>query len=116
MLKRLLLSLILCASAFATERHMWLLTQTNIPGVSETATPETLYGVLVLLDSDDATVTAFDVTVRVLTETGDTLVFQTRVPKAAGKGEGVVFSTAWASYFSKGLAWSVTGVQVGEVR
>lgn len=90
--------LMLAAPLLAADvRFTWLPTQTNVPGVEQTATPATLYGVQVFMDSDNQKVTEFHVTLTVRVE-GEIRVITGTISRV-GKGEGVRYSSAWVTYF-----------------
>ncbi len=114
-MKKLILGVVVMATTLlGAESHIWLMTQTNVPGVQLTDTPQTLYGILVLMESDNPQCTAFDVTVRVTTSEGVKLVMVSRISRQR-KAKDVVYGTAWASYFDKGIGFKVESVVIQEV-
>jgi hypothetical protein len=111
----LTLTLMALAPARAAETHLWLLDQTNVPGIEITYTQTTLYGVLVLMDSDSPECVAFDIRLTVETSDGRTLVFTGRATRQP-KSPNVTFSTAWSVYFDTAMAFKVKQLTITEVR
>ncbi len=97
-MKLLTLLLLLATPLLAADvRFTWLPTQTNVPGVEQTTTPATLYGVQVFMDSDNQKVTEFHVTLTVRVE-GEIRVITGTVTRSGKAGE-VRYSSAWVAYF-----------------
>jgi hypothetical protein len=98
--------------AHAAEVHFtWLMTATNVPGVPETATPVTQYGVEVFMDSDNPNVTEFQVTVVVQLSTGEIAVSNGTAPRAPKQGN-VAYSTAYAAWVGPSQNFQVLSIQV----
>jgi hypothetical protein len=109
--------ILFAAPLFAADvRFMWLPNQTNVPGVPMIETPTTRYGVQVFMDSDDAKVNEFAVTLTVRIA-GEIRVVTGNVARS-GKAEGVTYSTIFSAWFDEipeVLAISVKGQVTREV-
>ena len=109
------LALLLIAAAGiaqAADVHFtWLMTATNVPGVPDTQTATTQYGVQVFIDSDNPNVTEFQVTMVVQLSTGDIVTSTGTVPRA-GKAGNVLYSTAYAAWVGPNPSFQLLSLQV----
>ena len=101
-------------SAAADVHFAWLMTATNVPGVPDTQTPTTQYGVQVFMDSDNPSVTEFQVTVVVQLSTGDIVASTGSVPRV-GKAANVTYSTAYAVWVGSNPNFQLLSLQVKAV-
>lgn len=99
-MKLLMLTLMLASPLFSADvRFTWLPTMTNVPGVEQTTTPQTLYGIQVFMDSDNAKTSEFAITLTVRID-GEIRVITGTVARSP-KAEGVRYSSAWVSFFEQ---------------
>jgi hypothetical protein len=112
------LALLLIAAAGlsqAADVHFtWLMTATNVPGVPDTQTPTTQFGVQVFMDSDNPSVTEFQVTTVVQLPTGDIVTSTGSVPRV-GKAGNVLYSTAYAVWVGADPNFQLLSLQVRAV-
>jgi hypothetical protein len=95
----------------ADVHYAWLMTATNVPGVPDTQTPTTQYGVQVFMDSDNPNVTEFQVTIVVQLATGDIVTSTGTVPRV-GKAGNVTYSTAYAAWVGPNPNFQLLSLQV----
>lgn len=111
-MKTLILTLLLSISSFAADvRFIWLPTATNVPGVEQTTTPVTQYGVQVFLDSDNQNVTEFAVTLVIQDAAGEIRSVSGKAPRV-GKAETVRYSTALVVWVGTDPNYQVLSVTV----
>jgi hypothetical protein len=112
MYKFTLLLIAAAGLAPAADVHFaWLMTATNVPGVPDTQTPTTQYGVQVFMDSDNPNVTEFQITMVVQLSTGDIVTSTGTVPRV-GKAANVTYSTAYAAWVGPDQNFKLLSLQV----
>ncbi len=112
-IKRLILaSLILAGAVAAADRSMWLLTMTNIPGVPETSTPVTQYGVQVFLGSDDPLTVGWDVSLEVQLGDGSVVTFSGYQIRNRDAAPDAVFSDIWVAWIGPDVDFKVLKLTV----
>jgi hypothetical protein len=115
-MKKFMLLLIAAAGmSHAAEVHFaWLMTATNVPGVPDTATPTTQYGVEVFMDSDNPNVTEFQITVVVQLATGE-IQTSTGTAVRSGKFSNVTYSTGYVQWVGPDPNFQLLSLQVKAV-
>jgi hypothetical protein len=98
-------------SLAADTHYMWLPFSSNVPGAPQTDTAVTQYGINVMMDSDDAQVTEFEVTVvsRLASDVIKTTV--NRVQRKA-KASGVQYSTLYSALLDTSPNFAILSIQV----
>jgi hypothetical protein len=111
-MKRTLLAFaLLAATAFPAERHLWLLTQTNVTGLPQTNTAATLYGVQVFCGSDDPAVTGWDIAISVLMPNGEHRTFTGQL-KRRTDGPDTPYSDIWVAWVGERMDFTVERLEV----
>jgi hypothetical protein len=98
----------------ADVRYTWLPFSTNVPGIAETSTPATQYGISVLMDSDNPKVTEFQITVVVKRGNGAIVTVSGTATKQS-KANDVVYSTIFSNLVDDSPDFQILAVQVKAV-
>jgi hypothetical protein len=110
---KFLATLILAAGlSYGADVHfLWLPLVSNVPGIPQTNTPVTQYGIQVFMDSDNSAVTAFLVTLVVQTSDGQIHTAGSTVARQA-KADGVTYSTLYSTWIDTNPNFQLLAVQV----
>jgi len=109
--------LLACLAGFAGAadvRYTWLPFSTNVPGIAETSTPTTQYGINVLMDSDNPKVTEFQITVVVKRGNGAIVTVSGTAWKQS-KANDVLYSTIFSNLVDDSPDFQILAVQVKAV-
>ncbi len=100
----------------AESRHLWLLTATNVPGVAETATPETVYGVQVFVGAVGGRVTGWRIALTVTLADGTEVEYeQVLARNVKGAASGVPYSDVAVFWIGPEAGFRVTGLVVDDI-
>lgn len=110
------LTMLLAASvACAADVHFtWLPSFSNIPGIPQTNTAVTQYGVNVLLSSDNQNVTSFEVTLVVQLANNKIQTFHGVTP-VGPQADGVQYSTMYSVWVDTNPNFQVLAIAVNAV-
>lgn len=106
-----LLFLLATASLAADVHFAWLPLSSNILGAPQTSTTATRYGINVMIDSDNPTVTDFRVSVVVRLADDSIRTFSGTVARNR-KGGGVMYSTLYSTWVGSDPNFEVLAIDV----
>ena len=114
---RRLAILLLSASSVvlgADVRYAWLPFSNNIPGVAQTQAETTQYGINVFLQSDNPSITEFEVTVVVKSSSGEVRVLNGNAQRQ-GKAAGVQYSSMCSMWVDSSPDFEVLAIEAKAV-
>lgn len=106
-----LLFLVASVSLAADVHYMWLPFSSNVPGAPQSNTAVTLWGINVMMDSDNPKVNEFEVTVVTRLASGEIRTSTGRVLRDA-KGANIQYSTIYSVLVDSDPMFVVLAIQV----